>query len=418
MDRLLIKGGKKLYGEVEIKSAKNSVLPLIACSVLTSKTVVLKNCPKITDVFNMLEIIKNIGGIAYFDGDDIVINCENANPVSIDSALTKSMRSSVFILGPILSRFKKGVIAYPGGCEIGARPIDLHISGLETMGVKVIRDENEINCDASSMVGGVIKLRSPSVGATENLMMAGVYASGETIILNAAREPEISDLQNFINLLGGNVSGAGSSVIKIKGVKTIGGAEYTPIPDRITAGTFAEAVCMCGGKVFIKNACKRHMGAVIRFIDGCGADIISHNNGFEVIMSDIIRPCGFLATAPYPGFPTDMQAQTVALLSIAAGESIVEENLFENRFKHISRLNTMGANIYYKGKKAYITGVKRLHGAEIDASDLRGGAALLSAALSAEGESVLTGVHHIDRGYEEIEKAFGSLGGEIKREKF
>lgn len=418
MDRLIVNGGKKLEGEVSIKSAKNSVLPLIACSIMTSETVVIKNCPKISDVFNMIEIIRNLGGYADFVGDDIVIDCKEANPVAIDSSLTKSMRSSVFVLGPILSRFKKASVSYPGGCDIGARPIDLHINGLGDMGVKIIRDESEIRCDADKIKGGTIKLRFPSVGATENLMMAGVLSDGETRIINPAREPEIVDLQNFINAIGGKVYGAGSGIITVTGVKKLGGTEYTPIPDRITAGTFAAAVCMCGGKVFLKNAEKNHMAAIIRLIEGCGGDFIWHTNGFDIIMSDIIRPCGFLSTSPYPGFPTDMQSQTVALLSIAAGESIIEENIFESRFRYIDGLNKMGAKIFYKGNKAYITGVRSLHGAEVYATDLRGGAALLSAALSAEGQSVLYGVSHIDRGYEQIERIFTALGGEVKREKY
>lgn len=404
-----------MKGDVVIKSAKNSVLPIMAACIMTNETVVLKNCPKISDVFSMSEIIKDLGGKVFFDGDNIVINCADVNPVSIDASLTKKMRSSVFILGPVLSRFKRAIISYPGGCEIGARPIDLHIGGLIQMGVKVIDDENEIRCDASGLKSGTINLRFPSVGATENLIMAATLSKGETTILNAAAEPEIVDLQNFINTLGGNVKGAGSTKIVIKGVDTLSGSEYTPVCDRIVAGTFAEAVCMCGGKVFLKNADKKQMGSVIRLLEGCGADFIWHNNGFEVIMSDIIRPCGFLKTSPYPGFPTDMQSQTVALLSIAAGDSVIEETIFENRFRYVPRLNKMGAKIICKENEAFITGVNTLHGAEVDATDLRGGAALLSAALCAEGESTLFGIHYIDRGYEKPEEAYRALGAEVKR---
>lgn len=412
---LFIEGGKRLSGEITVRSAKNSILPVIACCVLTEETVVIRNCPPMSDVLTMLEIIRNIGGEAEFEDGNIVINCRYARPDKIDERLTHLIRSSVFILGPILSRFRKACVSYPGGCEIGARPIDLHIEGLSALGVKTSAENNLIDCDGSALSGAEIRLRLPSVGATENIMMAAVLAPGTTVIHNAAREPEICDLARFINYIGGRVYGAGSSAIIVEGVKKLGGGEFLPISDRIVSGTYLAACAATGGKICLKGVRFEHIYSVIDRLQAAGCRFGYKKNSITISSSGGLKAIPYTATMPYPGFPTDMQPQLTAMLSLADGISVVRENLFESRFNYITQLKKLGADITVRDNRAVINGVRYLKGGSVEAQDLRGGAALVIAGLAAEGETVVRGVHHIDRGYYRIEEDLRAFGGSITR---
>lgn len=413
--KLIIDGGKPLIGEIEVQTAKNAALPIIAASILTDEPVVIEKCPHLRDIDAMLDIMRHLGAIASFDGDDLTICCHDVALNVINSDLTGKLRSSIFILGSILSRCRHAYISHPGGCEIGLRPIDLHISGLKALSVKIADDRGVICCDGSEMRAGVVNLDFASVGATENLMMAGALLDGETVIVNAAREPEIVDLANFINAMGGRVSGAGESVIRVVGVKKLHGCSYRPMPDRICAGTFLAAAAATGGNVTINGIIPEHIFGITERLKQAGAKIGVHKNSIRLSASGRPKPIHKLETNIYPAFPTDMQPQLCALLSRAAGSSVIVENLFENRFGYTSELSKMGAAITVKDRVAVIHGVPTLNGATLRASDLRGGAALVVAALCAEGRSFVYGVEHIDRGYEYIERTLSHFGASVKR---
>lgn len=414
MEKFIISGGKKLNGEVVVNSAKNAILPIIAGSLLTQRQVVLNKVPKIADVYKMLEIIKSLGGKVTTFGESVVIDNNNINNFKITYELTKDIRSSIFILGAMLSKYKKVSIAYPGGCDIGSRPIDLHLAGLIELGVKVTEENGFINCNGEDMKPSHIYLDFPSVGATENLIMASVLLCGETIISNCAKEPEIVDLANFLNALGAKVFGAGTSEIKITGVKVLHGAEYTPIGDRIVAGTLLIATALTGGKIELQNANPQHLLSLINKLrkSGCKIDFCSD----KILLESRCRPtsCSF-ETATYPGFPTDLQPQMSVLLAVAKGMSIVTENLFETRFRHLSELAKMGAKVLIKDRVAIIEGVKFLHGAKVEAYDLRGGASLVLAGLVACGTTEVENIKYIDRGYVSLETTLSRLGADIKR---
>ncbi len=414
METLRIRGGNKLFGDVEISAAKNALLPIIAATLLTSDDVQLNNCAPLSDVLSMLTIINTMGGKAVLEGKNININCASVTPTLIDPCLTGGIRSSVFILGPILARFKHAVVNYPGGCEIGLRPIDLHIYGLKRLGVKIDEHNGHICCDGTGMHAAEVDFDFPSVGATENIMMAAVSLNGKTVIRNAAREPEIKDLADFINKMGGRIYGAGSDTIVIDGVERLHGCEYTPIPDRIIAGTYLCACAMTGGDVSV-NVSPSILRAVCDRLGRMGFKLRLTPNSIRLTATRRPRAVHKIETMPYPGFPTDMQAQTVALLSIADGCSMMVENLFESRFRYTAELNKMGANITVKDRVAVIKGVKSLRSACVTAQDLRGGAALCIAALAAEGETVIASPHHIDRGYAGIECDLCALGGDVRR---
>lgn len=414
-EKLIISGGRKLEGELRVTAAKNSVLPLIACCIMSEEEIHIHNCPQIADIFSMIDIIRAIGGSAELKNGTLSVNCKYANPQLVTADLTSSIRSSVFILGPILARFHYADISYPGGCEIGLRPIDLHIYGLKCLGIKVTEYGGMIICDGDNKRGGVVELDFPSVGATENIMMAGTLGSGVTVIRNAAREPEIVDLQNFINYLGGKVHGAGTGVITVEGVKSLGGGEYTPLGDRIAAATYLTAVGSAGGRAQITGAQPELMYAVLEKLKRAGCEITELNDGVRIVSSGKLHAVHKIETQPFPGYPTDMQPQITAMLAAADGTSFIVENMFENRFKYTAQLIKMGANIIVKDRVAVVKGVKKLNGALVAAEDLRGGAALVAAAIGADGDSVITGVRHIDRGYDKIENAFALLGADIKR---
>ncbi len=415
MEYLRVVGERKLNGKVKIKSAKNALLPIMACAILLDGEVVIKDVPPLIDVLAMMRIIVSTGGRAYFNDGDLVINCSDSNPQAITSALTGCIRSSIFILGPIIGRFKKAEISYPGGCDIGARPIDLHIKGLRSLGVKITEENERIVCDGKNLKGAEITLDFPSVGATENIMMASVLSKGRTTIYNCAREPEIVDLGNFILSLGGKVYGHGSKTIVIEGVERLNGTCYKPIADRIVAGSYLTACAIAGGDIALECVNSRHLTEVIKTLQLAGVEIEEKEGELRAISNGQIKAVKEVETKPFPGFPTDMQPQIVAMLSRANGQSKIIENLFENRYKYALQLQKMGVNLQINGKTALINGGAKTHGASVFAEDLRGGAALVLSALGAEGESKIFGVEHIDRGYFQIEEDLSSLGADIRR---
>ena len=414
-ERLVINGKRLLSGEIELPAAKNAVLPMLAAAVMSEEEIVIRNCRPLSDVNKMLEIIRHLGGKAYFSGGDIIINCKYAQPKKIDEKFTGEIRSSVFLLGPLLAKFGCAELSYPGGCEIGLRPIDLHIDGLKRLGVSVRECGDSIYCDGKNMKAGDVCLDCPSVGATENLIMASVFLEGNTVIRNAAKEPEIRDLAGFINMLGGKVYGAGTDTVCVQGVKKIMGGIYRPVPDRIVAGTVIAAGAVCGGKIRLTNYCERDLKAVEAKYRQAGAKISHEKNAASFEFRGRIKSVRKTETQPFPGFPTDMQPIFTSSMCFASGTGIVVENLFESRFRYVGQLIKTGADVTVKDRVAIIRGKAGLHGSVMKAEDLRGGAALIVAALGAEGESVITGIRHVDRGYYRIEDIFLSLGADIAR---
>ena len=415
LEKFIINGGNKLYGEINVQGAKNAVLPLLSAAILTEETVSLKNVPDLTDVRNMVAILESLGAQATFKDHTLTIDSSNATKYSIKNSLAKELRSSVFLLGAILSRTRRAIVAYPGGCDIGLRPIDIHIKALKDFGANIEEKSGYVYCDGENISASEIYLDYPSVGATENAMLLASNLKGRSIINNAAREPEIVELQNFINKMGGKITGAGTSRICVEGVENLRGTEYTVMPDRIVTGTYALAVLACGGEVSIKGALSTDINSLLVKLSksSCNIDI---NNGIIYINSyGRLKSVNNISTQPYPGFPTDLQAPFMTLETISSGTCVLTENIFENRFKHIQELRKMGADIIINDRTAVIKGVKELYGAEINASDLRGGAALVLAGLAAKGITVVNGIHHIDRGYERIEKVFTDLGADIIR---
>jgi len=417
MDKFIIKGGNSLSGVVDVPCAKNSYLAILASCVLCSGEVLLHDCPSFEDINNMIKILVELGCKVEKKDKDIYIDCRNINNYIIPENLAKKIRSSVFLLGPLLSRLKKASVTYPGGCDIGSRPIDLHLKGLKTLNATITESFGYIHCEANALKGDKVHLDYPSVGATENIMMAAVLAKGTTKIYNSAKEPEIIDLQNFINKMGGKISGAGSGTITVIGVNKLHSVEYTPIADRIVAGTYLLAGATCGGDITVKNVVLEHIYSIIPKLKDSGCTIKVKNDSIRLISSGNLKSFVSIETLPYPGFPTDLQPQALVLQTISNGTCIITENLFETRFKHVPELVKMGANIICKNQTAIVTGVKSLYGAEINCSDLRAGAALTIAGMVAKGQTVLNDVHNIDRGYENLELAFNKLGADIVRQK-
>lgn len=417
MDALVVTKANRLSGKVKLKGAKNSILPIIAACVLTSEEVTILDCPNLRDINDMLGIVESIGGRVQRSDGEITVCCKDVDPHKIDRYLMSKIRSSIFILGPLLARCGEAEIAMPGGCEIGKRPIDLHLDGLRGLGVNVFEkcgEQSIIKCNGSPR-GGVIKLRYPSVGATENLMMAGALSEGRTAIYGSAKEPEIVDLANFLNTIGARVYGAGTDLIVIDGKDSLHGGRYKPIPDRIVAGTFIAATAISGGDVFIEGAIGDHLDATLYKFRAAGVHILEECNGLRVICDQRLKAIAQTVTLPYPGFPTDMQPLLVAALAGARGTSTVTETLFENRFRFVYQLERMGAQIVLDGDSTAVITGQRLHGADVYAQDLRGGAALTVAALGADGITYIGGAEHIDRGYESIETELGLLGANISR---
>ncbi len=415
MEKYIVNGGNRLFGCVDVQTAKNSVLPILAATVLTDEKVVLQNVPSITDVNNMIKILACLGCKATFASKNVEIDSSCADSHEIPSELARELRSSVFLLGSVISRFHRAKIAYPGGCDIGLRPVDLHLNGLRRLGVKISETNGYITCECDRLTGDEIMLDCPSVGATENIMLAAVKAEGTTVIKNAAREPEIEDLQRFLNCIGADVSGAGSGTIVINGVEKLGGATFLPICDRIEAGTFLIATAMCGGEIQLNCINAELLSSLLHKLRENGCKIRLKDD--KILMCSQRRPSSVrsVETQPYPGFPTDLQAQMTALCCVCRGHSIITENLFETRYKYVPELKKMGADVTVIDRKAFVRGVEKLKGAEVVAYDLRGGAALVLAALAAEGRSEILNISHIDRGYSDFEYKLRSLGADIVR---
>lgn len=413
--KLVITGGKKLEGRVKISGAKNSALSIMAAALLTKGPCILKNIPRLSDVEIMIEVIKKLGVEVEWKGEDILyINPDGFDNYEAPYELVKMMRASFLVMGPLLARLKKAKISLPGGCAIGARPVDFHIKGFTAMGAKVEVEKGYIKAEAEELVGSNIYLDFPSLGATENIMMAASLARGVTRIENAAKDPEIVELGNYLMKMGANIKGLGTDLIKIKGVKELKGIDYTIISDRIEAGTYIIAAAITRGKVLVEDINADLLNPLIVKLEKAGIKIVKHKNSLEVIGSEKVNAVD-VKTLPFPGFPTDLQPQMMAFACITKGTSVITESVFENRFTHIGDLRRMGADIKVEGHSAIIKGVEKLSAAQVMASDLRGGAALVLASLVAEGTTELSRIYHIDRGYMKLEEKLTALGADIKR---
>lgn len=416
MDKLVINGSKRLTGEIEVHGSKNSVLPILAACVLSQGENIIHNCPILSDVDAALKILVELGCKVKREEHTVCVDSSGVNGFEISDSLMREMRSSVIFLGAILGRTGKAVLSTPGGCEIGLRPIDMHISAMEQLGAEVFEEHGRLHFECKNGLHGArVILPFPSVGATENIMIASCVAKGTTIITNAAREPEISDLADFLNGCGAKIHGAGDSTIIIDGVERLTATTHTVIPDRIAASTYLLAGAITHGRVCIKEIIPAHLGALIPVLKQSGCDISVSNRWICISSPPRLSRVKTVRTMPYPGFPTDVQAPLTAMLSVADGTSVVVENIFECRYKHVSELIRLGAKINVEGRTAVIEGVPYLTGASVVSPDLRGGFALVIAGLAAKGETVISGVEHIDRGYENPEKLLSALGADVKR---
>lgn len=415
MGKYIIEGGKRLVGEISVTGAKNSVLPVLAATVINNDTSTVFNCPNLRDVEVMEQILQSVGCKVNRMDDMIYVDSRPITKIRISEELVREMRSSIILLGAMLARCGEVEISYPGGCEIGPRPIDLHLKALRDLGATIEESHGFLYCKADNLKGCEIQLDYPSVGATENIMMVAIKAKGTTFIRNAAREPEIIDLQNYLNSIGAKIYGAGTSVIRIDGVNSFESVEHTIIPDRIVAGTYMIAAAITGGEVVLKNIEVEHIQSIIAKLREAGCMVYNNCTTLKVIGPRRPNAIETVQTLPFPGFPTDMQAQMMALLSVANGTSIISETVFENRFKHVEELVRMGANIKTVGKVAVIKGVEGLTGAKVSAKDLRGGACLVLSGLRAKGTTEVDNIYHIERGYDGLDKALQSLGADIKK---
>lgn len=416
MDKIVINGGRKLNGKVKISAAKNSVLPIIAGSLLCPSEVLLEDIPFLDDVHVICDVLNSLGATTNLDmeNSNININSRNINSLEPPLDLVTKMRASFLVMGPLLSRFGKVRISQPGGCNIGTRPIDLHLKGFSAMGAEIALDHGFVEASCKKLKGAKVYLDFPSVGATENIMMAAVLAEGETIIQNAAEEPEIVDLSTFLNKMGANITGAGTDTIRIEGVRGLKATTHQVIPDRIEAGTYMVAAAITKGDIIIENVILEHIRPAIAKLQEVGIKIIEGQNKIRVYSEGVIKAVD-IKTLPYPGFPTDMQAQFMALMSLARGTSMITETVFENRFMHITELNRMGANIKIEGRSAVVEGCEKLTGAKVKATDLRAGASLILAGIASEGRTEISEIHHIDRGYYNMVEKMRGLGADIER---
>ena len=416
MEKLVIHGGKPLEGTVRVSGAKNAVLPIIVASMLGTTQSVLTEIPKLDDVHTVCEVITSLGvQIEQPQAGTLVIDASHLTSTSAPYDLVRRMRASFLVMGPLLARKGHAKISLPGGCSIGARPIDLHLKAFEAMGAVINLENGDIEASVENgLKGAQIYLDFPSVGATENVLMAASLAEGRTVLENAAEEPEIVDLATYLNSMGANIRGAGTNVIRIEGVKELHGANHSVIPDRIEAGTFMVGAAMTGGNVYVENALSEHLKPLVAKLKEVGATVEEDIDGIRVIGHKPLRPAD-IKTLPYPGFPTDMQAQFMALTTICQGTSVITETVFENRFMHVDEFKRMGAKIRIEGRSAIVEGVPRLKGADVNATDLRAGAALVLAGLVAEGETKVGYLYHIDRGYDNLVKKLQRLGADIVR---
>ncbi|OPX88368.1 MAG: UDP-N-acetylglucosamine 1-carboxyvinyltransferase 1 [Pelotomaculum sp. PtaB.Bin104] len=416
MHKFMIAGGSHLKGTVRASGSKNATLPVLAASILNAGKSVIKEVPGLVDVSVMKDVLVHLGARVSCEKDVVEVDSSDIQPVEISEELMRRMRASNLVLGSLLGRFGYVKISYPGGCQIGSRPMNLHLKGLQMLGATIHEKYGYIIAEAKRLTGADIHLDLPSVGATENLMMAAILADGVTTIRNVAKEPELVCLQNYLNSIGGHVMGAGTDTLKIEGVhlSDLKPAACTVIPDRIEAGTYIVAAAITGGDVTVVNVIPEHLDPLLAKLREAGVNIAVGANDVRVLGNGKVKAVD-IKTMPYPGFPTDMQPQMMALLSLAEGTSVITETIFENRFKHVGELQRMGADIKVEGRTAIIKGVNRLSGANVEASDLRAGAALVLAAMAADDNSLLDNVEHIDRGYDQLEDKYNALGARIIR---
>ncbi len=415
MKQYIIKGGNPLHGEVLVGGAKNAALGIIVAAIMANEPVTIENLPDVDDVRVLLDAIEGIGAIVErIDRHTVRVNGALINDVNVDDDYIRKIRGSYYLVGALLGKYKKAVVALPGGCQIGSRPIDQHLKGFEQLGARVTIHNGMIDAYADRLTGSHIYLDCPSVGATINIMMAACMAEGKTVIENPAKEPHIVDVANFLNSMGANIKGAGTDTIRIKGVESLHGSEYSIIPDQIEAGTYMIAAAATGGDVYIKNVIPKHLEAITAKLLEIGSRVEEYDDCVRVY-SDKRLGYANVKTMPYPGFPTDMQPQMTTLLALSEGVSIVTETIFESRLKYISELRRMGANINVEGNAAIITGVEQFTGATVSAPDLRAGAALVIAGLASEGFTVVEQIHYIERGYENFEEKLRGLGAIIEK---
>lgn len=416
MEKINIRGGSVLNGTVKVDGAKNAALPVLVASLLATGSTTFEEVPPLDDVVTICQLLEELGAKVSRQGQgQLQIDASKLNTHETPYELVRKMRASILVMGPLLARMGRARVSLPGGCNIGTRPIDLHLKGFIALGAEVIMGHGYIEAVAPRLTGGRIYLDFPSVGATENIMMAACLAQGTTIIENAAAEPEIVDLANYLNAAGAQVRGAGTSLIRITGVQELRGTRHTVIPDRIEAGTFIAAAAITGGRVLITNVLVDHLKPIIAKFEEVGVKILEQDDGLLVVGNTPLSATD-IKTLPYPGFPTDMQAQIMAVLTVARGTSVITETIFENRFMHIDEFKRMNAKIKIEGRSAIIEGVKGLTGAPVNATDLRAGAALVLAGLVADGVTKIGNIHHIDRGYYNMVAKFKSLGADIWRE--
>ncbi|MBU3110581.1 UDP-N-acetylglucosamine 1-carboxyvinyltransferase [Clostridium lacusfryxellense] len=417
MDKLVINGGRRILGQVEISGAKNAAVAILPIAVIASKgKCIIENIPNIEDVNCIERILENLGCTIKREKNLVTIDSTNISSIDANTEDVRKMRASYYLIGALLARFKKARVALPGGCPIGARPIDQHIKGFEALGATVTIENGSVNVQADRLIGTSIYFDVVSVGATINVMAAATLAEGTTILENSAKEPHVVDVANFLNSMGANVKGAGTDVIRIIGVKELTGCTYSVIPDQIEAGTFMIAAAACGGEVTINNVIPKHLESISAKLMEMGAEVIEGGDSVTVKAEGRLKAVN-IKTLPYPGFPTDVQQPMNTLLSVSEGRSIINESIWESRFKHVDELNKMGASIKVEGSVATVDGVRNLTGKVVVASDLRAGAALVIAGLIAEGTTEILGIEHIDRGYPNIEEKFRSIGADIRRVK-
>ena len=411
----LIRGGKTLSGEIEVEASKNAYLPILASSILCDGDVTFTNVPEFSDIDNMCDILKILNVKVSRKNNYLSLNTESVVNTKISHELTAKLRSSIFLLGALLGKFRQAVISYPGGCKIGTRPIDIHLKAFRSLGVKIVEKHGYIYCNASNMKAGKVVFPSVSVGATESLMMCATLLEGETTLYNVAKEPEIKELEKFLNSLGADIRGAGTDTIKITGVKKLHSGEFKVFPDRIIAGTHLILGALCGKNMTISNFRREDNQFLLNILKESACDFKLKNDKIIVTAQGRYPSYKFVETLPFPYFPTDLQPQLMVLETLSKGTSVIKENLFENRFNHVMELTKMGADILVKDRLAIISGVEKLFGADVYSSDLRAGAGLVIAGLMAEGYTTIHNIHFIDRGYEKLEEKYQNLGAEIKR---